>query len=409
MTTHEPEPLHESSKEGPKIFEPVKLGDLTLSHRVTRTAAFEGMCPGGIPSADLVEHHRRMAAGGVALTTVAYCSVSPLGLTFGDQMWMHKEVARELRKLTDAVHREGGAASLQLGHAGYFADKKVIGRAPMGASRTYNLYGLALAKPMSSEEISDVVSEFASAAVMAREAGFDAVELHLGHGYLLSQFLSPYTNRRKDKWGGSLDNRAKFPLEVVRQVREAVGPGYPVLAKMNLTDGFKGGLSVDDAVSVAQKLERDGAVDGLVLSGGFVSKTPWYMMRGRVPVHEMAAVQSAWIRRMGLKLFGRVFVQYYPYEDLFFLEDAKRVRDAVELPLVLVGGIRSRQGMEKAVDEGFDLLAVGRALIRDPEFVRKIQSGEETLSECDQCNRCIAEMEKGGVRCVTLEDGPLEE
>ncbi len=390
-----------------EVFSPFRLGDVELPNRVVRTAAFEGMCPDGIPSEALVEHHRRMAAGGVGLTTVAYCSVSPLGLTFKDQMWMRTEVASELKKLTDAVHSEGGAACLQLGHAGYFADKQTIGQTPLGASRALNLYGLAMSKPMKEGDIEVVFDEFARSARMAREAGFDAVELHMGHGYLLSQFLSPFTNRRDDKWGGSLENRMRLPLEVARRVRKEVGPGFPVLAKINTTDGFGKGFSIDEGVEFAKNLASDGNVTGLVISGGFVSKTPWYMIRGRVPVKEMAAVQSKWFRRMGLTLFGRIFVQFYPYEDLFFLDDARKIRDAVDIPLALVGGIRSRESMEKAVSEGFDMVALGRALIMDPDFVSKVRSGETEISECDQCNRCIAEMEKTGIKCVTLEEGPL--
>ena len=401
------EVIFESAISESKVFSPIRLGDLELPNRVLRTAAFEGMCPDGIPSDELIEHHRKMAAGGVGMTTVAYCSVSPLGLTFKDQMWMRPEVVAGLKNLTRAVHAEGGAACLQLGHAGYFADKQTIGRSPMGASKVFNLYGLAMAKEMNESEIQGVVEDFVRSVRMARDAGFDSVELHMGHGYLLSQFLSPFTNRRKDSWGGSLENRMKLPLEVARKVRDAVGPGFPLLAKINLSDGFKKGLPMDEAVEFARALDSDGSITALVLSGGFVSRTPWYMIRGRVPIKEMAAVQKKWIRRMGLTFFGRVFVGFYPYEDLFFLKDASKVRKAVEMPLVLVGGVRSREGMKKAMDEGFDMVAIGRALIMDPDFVKKIRAGELDVSECDQCNRCISEMEKNGIRCVTLEDGPL--
>ncbi len=384
------------------VFTPFKLAGIGLRNRVIRTAAFEGMSPDGIPSDALIEHHAKVAAGGVAMTTLAYCSVSKQGLTFSHQLHMRPEIHSQLRRFTEAVHREGAAASIQLGHAGYFASKKVIGCAPLAPSRCFNTYGLAFSKEMTEAQIEEVTLEFVSAAGQAVSAGFDAVEIHVGHGYLLSQFLSPHTNRRNDRFGGSLENRMRFPLSVVRRVKEAVGLNVPVLAKMNLTDGFKGGLVIEEAVEVARGLEAGGA-DALVLSGGFVSKTPLYMLRGNVPLKEMVSVQKNPVHRVGLMLFGKLFVQTYPFEELFFLEEALEVRRAVDLPLVLVGGVSTLLGMQTAMKHGFEFVAMGRALIADPDFVRNLQSGEKEASECDQCNICIAEMERGGVRCVLLD------
>ncbi len=385
------------------VFSPGRLGDLELRNRVIKTATFEGMCPGGEVSEPLIEHHRAMAAGGVGMTTVAYCSATAEGRTYGHQMYMCPEVQPGLRRLTDAVHAEGAAAMLQIGHAGYFADSKVIGQKPVAPSRVFNLYGLSYPRPMTPDDMARVSDDFARAASMARDAGFDAVELHYGHGYLLSQFLSPFTNRRKDDYGGSLENRLRFPLQLMRRVREEMGPGYPIVAKMNLQDGFSRGLQLDESVVVAQRLEEAGAT-ALVLSGGFVSKSSLYMMRGGVPTREMVRVQKAWFRKVGLALFGRIFVKAYPFEELFFLEESKQVRKAVDLPLVLIGGILSGEGLDRAVAEGFDYVAMGRALIYDADFLHKIQRGEIERSDCDQCNRCIAEMDAGGVRCPCAEE-----
>jgi 2,4-dienoyl-CoA reductase-like NADH-dependent reductase (Old Yellow Enzyme family) len=384
-------------------FEPVDLGALKLRNRVIKTAAFEGMTPQGVPSDALIEHHERVAAGGVSMTIVAYCAVSPLGLTFGDQMWMREAIHEPLRRLTERVHRQNAAACLQLGHAGYFADKQTIGQSPLGASKKFNLYGLSFGKPMTEAQIETTVEAFGRAAREAKESGFDAVELHYGHGYLVSQFLSPFTNRRRDRFGGALKNRLRLPVAVLRRVRDAVGTAYPIIVKMNLEDGFKAGLQIGEAVQVAETLEAEGAT-ALFLSGGFVSKTPFYMLRGDVPVREMARNQPKLVRRLGLKLFGHVFVETYPIEDLFFLDTARKIRDAVSLPLILVGGVRSRKTIARALEEGFDFVAMGRPLIRDPDFVSKLQTGAVESSDCDYCNRCVAEMENGGVRCVTLEE-----
>jgi len=385
------------------VFTPGRLGGLALRNRVIKTATFEGMCPAGEVSEPLIEHHRSMAAGGVAMTTVAYCSVSADGRTYGHQMYMRPEIQPGLRRLTDAVHAEGAMAALQLGHCGNFASKKVIGKKPLAPSRVFNLYGLTYPRPMTPDDMARVADDFARATALARDAGFDAVELHYGHGYLLSQFLSPFTNRRRDDYGGSLDNRLRFPLQVLRRVREEVGADYPVLVKMNLQDGFRRGLQLSESVVVAQRLEETGAT-ALVLSGGFVSKTPLYMMRGNVPTRDMVRVQQGWFRKVGLTLFGRIFVQRFPFEELFFLPESQAVRKAVDLPLVLIGGILSRPGLQRAMDEGFDFVAVGRALIHDADFLHKLQRGELDRSGCDQCNRCIAEMDAGGVRCPCADE-----
>jgi 2,4-dienoyl-CoA reductase-like NADH-dependent reductase (Old Yellow Enzyme family) len=276
----------------PLAFTPFALGPLRLRNRIVKPATFEGMCPDGLPSDALVAHHREVAAGGAALTTVAYASVSPDGRSYPTQVVCRREAAPGLRRLADAVHREGAAVALQVGHCGYFANPRVIGGRPMGASRLFNTYGLSFARAMDETDLARVVADFAAAARLARDSGIDAAELHFGHGYLVSQFLSPYTNRRRDRWGGSLPNRARLAVEILRAARAAVGPDYPLLLKVNLRDGFPGGLELDESIEVARLLEAEGAT-GLVLSCGFVSRTPLLMLRGEVPVARMAANQEA--------------------------------------------------------------------------------------------------------------------
>jgi len=347
----------------------------------------------------LVEHHRAIAAGGAAMTTVAYCSVSPEGRSYDTQMWMRPEIVGSLQTLTEAVHAQGAAAAIQLGHCGYFANAGVIGGRPLAPSVRFNTYGLSFSRAMTPSDMTRVADDFARATALAVEAGFDAVEIHMGHGYLLSQYLSPYTNRRKDAWGGTLENRLRFPLQVIARVLDVIPADKAVIVKMNLTDGFRGGLGIDEAIQVAKSLEESG-VHALVLSGGFVSKTPLYMLRGEVPLKEMMAVQKIWWQRLGLYLFGRFFVQAYPYTEMFFFEEARRVRGSVTIPLVLLGGIRSQANIQRAMDAGFDFVSMARALIHDPDLVQKMARGAVHASGCIPCNRCIAEMDRGGVRCV---------
>ena len=386
-----------------RVFGPATLAGLALRNRVIKTATYEGMTPGGVPSPALIEHHRALAAGGVGMTTVAYCAVSPDGRTFAEQMYMREAIVPALGELTAAVRAAGAATSLQLGHCGFFSKNREISGKPFGPSRAFNAYGLTagmpLARAMRDADFAAVIDEFGTAAELALQAGFDAVELHLGHGYLLSQFLSPAINRRRDQWGGSLDNRMRLPLAVLERVRAAVGPRVPIIAKTNLRDGFRGGLELDDAVGVAQRLEAAG-IDAIELSGGFTSLSPFYLFRGARPLKEMIEVEKSRLQKLALRFFGRRLIREYPFEEMFFLPEARAVRAAVKVPLILLGGILSVDNLEAAMREGFDFVAMGRALIADPDLIGRMQRGEATRSRCISCNKCVAEMDRGGVRCV---------
>jgi len=386
-------------------FTPFNLGRVRLRNRIVKAATFEGMCPGGKPSSALVDFHRDIAAGGAAMTTVAYASISPQGRSYPTQLLLESSVVPALRVLTDAVHQEGAAASLQIGHCGDFADQRLFGGRPLGPSRRFNIYGLSFARPMTEGDLEGVITDFAHAAKLADAAGFDAVELHFGHGYLVSQFLSPYTNRRHDRWGGTLDNRARLALDALRAVKRTA-PRLAVLAKLNLRDGFSGGLEVEESIAVAQRLEAEG-IAAIVLSAGFVSKTPLYMLRGDVPLGPMLAVQKQWWTKAGLFLFGRFFVQAYPFEEGFLLPDARRMRAAVKAPLVLLGGIKSQATIDRALDDGFELVGMGRALLHDSRLPRLLEQGHLSQSRCIPCNECIAEMDRGGVRCTRRHDAKL--
>jgi 2,4-dienoyl-CoA reductase-like NADH-dependent reductase (Old Yellow Enzyme family) len=251
---------------------------------------------------------------------------------------------------------------------------------------------------MTEEDIATVTDEFGRGAEAAVQAGFDAVEIHAAHGYLLSQFISPYTNRRRDQWGGSLDGRLRFPLGVIRRVREVVGPGFPILVKMNLRDGFRGGLGLDEAVEAARRFESEGG-DALVLSGGFMSRTPIYVMRGRVPYRELRREVHGIVGKLGALLFGRLLVPEVPFTEAYFLEDARRVRQAVSIPSVLVGGLRTLSRMEEIVQEGFPFIAMARPFFAEPALLRRFATGTATASRCEPCNRCLAALAAGAVRC----------
>ncbi len=385
-----------------KLFTPGTIGPLKIRNRTIRSAGFEGMCPGGFPSESLVNYHRSVAAGGIGMTTVAYVSVTNGGRTFSHQAWMRPEAIPHFRKLTDAVHREGAAASVQLGHAGNMADGKVSGERAIAPSGRFNLYGLTLPKKMSESDIEEMARAHGRAVAVAREAGFDAVEIHAGHGYLISQFLSPYTNRRTDRFGGSLNNRARFLRMVMAEVKKAAGNKTAVVVKTNLEDGFPGGMDKEEGISVARILEQEGA-DALVLSGGFVSKAPFYMMRGLTPHKELISYQNNILIKLGMMAFSRIMIKDYPYREGFFLEDALKIRDAVKLPLVYVGGLVARKKIDEILNKGFDFVALARALVAETDFVNKIRKDPAHVSKClrcGPCNSCVATMYMGEMRCT---------
>ncbi|MEZ5171229.1 MAG: NADH:flavin oxidoreductase [Acidimicrobiia bacterium] len=385
-------------------FEPASLGPVTLRNRTIKSATFEGMTPEGLVSDRLIEFHRRFAAGGVGMTTLAYCSVSTEGRTYRDQIWMRPDAVAGLRRLTDAVHAEGGAAAVQLGHAGWFGNPRASGQTTIGPTRMFSPYGFTFPREMTSADFARLTDDYRRAAQLAVEAGFDAVEVHVGHGYLLSQFLSPFTNKRTDEWGGPIENRARFPRQALEAVREGAGSDVAVYAKLNMDDGFRSGLQIDDGIEAARMIETDGSVDALELTGGFTARSPMYLMRGEPPVAAMLETTPSLLHRVGLRLGAKKLMREYPFEEGFFLPNARRFREAVDLPLILLGGIKSRDTIVSAIDEGFEFVAMARALLREPDLVNRYAAGEADESLCVPCNRCMAEMDRDGTRCVFAAD-----
>lgn len=373
------------------LFTPVTLGPLTLRNRSIRSAAFESMCPGNVPSPQLLDYHRSVAAGGVGMTTVAYAAVTRSGLSFDRQLWMRPEIVPGLRELTDAVHAEGAAASIQLGHCGNMSHKSICGCLPVGASSGFNLYSPTFVRGLRADELPEMAKAYGRSVCLAREAGFDAVEIHAGHGYLISQFLSPSINHRKDEFGGTLANRMRFMEMVMEEVLKAAGNDMAVLVKMNMRDGFRGGMELDESLQVARKLQELGA-HALVLSGGFVSKAPMYVMRGEMPIRTMTHYMTCWWLKYGVRLVGKYMIPSVPFREAYFLEDALKFREALDIPLVYVGGLVSRQKIEEVLNHGFEAVQMGRALLNEPDFVNRMRQEENARCNCRHSNYCIARM-----------------
>ncbi len=384
-----------------ELFTPYRIGPLEIRNRTIRSAAFEGMCEHNSPSQELFDYHTAVARGGIGMTTVAYAAVCRSGLSFERQLWMRPEIVPELRKLTDAIHAEGAKASIQLGHCGNMSHRKICGCMPYGASRGFNLYSPTFVHKMNHREIDEVVEAYGKAVELAIEAGFDAVEIHAGHGYLISQFLSPYTNHRRDEYGGSLDNRMRFMRRCMEAVVKAARGRVAIFVKMNTRDGFKGGMEVEDSIKVARELQKCGA-DALVLSGGFVSRAPMYVMRGQFPVRSIVHYMpwSQWWLKAGVILGGKIVSPTVPFKKLFFLEDALMFRAALpDMPLVYVGGVTTRKDADKVIDSGFQMLQMGRAVLEDTDFVNKMKADENHCSECEHSNFCIGRMYSLSMAC----------
>jgi 2,4-dienoyl-CoA reductase-like NADH-dependent reductase (Old Yellow Enzyme family) len=389
----------------PDPFAPATLGPLRLRNRIIKAATFEGRTRDQVVTEELIRFHRRFAAGGVGLCTVAYCAVSPDGGTDGHQIVLRDTAIPGLRRLTDAIHAEGAAAAAQLGHAGPVANppqKRVPILAP---SRSLSPLRLRFTHALTADDIARVTAEFARGAQVAVEGGFDAVEIHLGHNYLLSAFLSPKLNRRTDQWGGGLENRARFPRQVVRAVREAVGGRVAVTAKINMADGVPGGLWLEDSLAFAHLLEQDGALDALELTGGSSLANPMYLFRGEAPIEEMAAVMPSPAVRLMFRIVAPRMMPAYPFEEAFFLPYARQFRAALRTPLILLGGITRRDTIERAMAEGFEFVAMARALLREPDLIARMQAGTARESLCVHCNKCMPTI-YGGTRCVLVTATP---
>ena len=340
------------------------------------------------------------------MTTVAYAAVTRSGLSFDRQLWMRPEIVPGLRQLTDAVHAEGAAAGIQLGHCGNMSHRSICGCTPVGASTGFNLYSPTFVRGLRADELPEMARAYGRSVRLAREAGFDAVEIHAGHGYLISQFLSPATNHRSDLFGGSLENRMRFMDMVMQEVMQAAGTDMAVIVKMNMRDGFRGGMELDETLQVAHRLEQSGA-HALVLSGGFVSKAPMYVMRSEMPIRTMTHYMTTWWLKYGVRLVGKWMIPTVPFKEAYFLDDALKFRKEIKMPLIYVGGLVSRRKIDEVLDHGFEAVQMARALLNEPGFVNRMKAEEDARCQCRHSNYCIARMYTIDMACHQRLNEPL--
>ncbi|MGZ4457152.1 MAG: oxidoreductase [Nocardioides sp.] len=388
----------------PDVFAPTTLGPVRLRNRTVKAATFEGATPDGQVTDALVDYHLAPARGGVGLTTVAYLAVAPEGRTHREVIVVGDDTVAGLARLADAVHGAGAAIAGQVGHAGPVANGRSNGARALAASRMPSPLSMQMVGSATERDLTRVTRQYVAAARTLVTAGFDVLELHMAHSYLISSFLAPGLNRRSDRWGGPLENRARLARQVARAVREEVDGEVAVTAKVSVGDGFRGGVTTDEGLELALLLESDGTLDALQLSGGSSLMNPMYLFRGDVPLREFAAQMPLPVR-LGMRTVGRSFLKEYPFEEAYFADKARRFREALDLPLMLLGGINRRDTMEQAMADGFDFVAMGRALLREPDLVRRLEGGQAAAGVCIHCNRCMPTIYTG-TRCPVVQPRP---
>jgi len=326
---------------------------------------------------------------------------------------MHEGIRPQLTAIIQKLQATGARVSGQMAHCGNFSKNKHLTRLkrPMGPSRQINMLGLPSGMPfagaMTHQQIDEMVQTFYDAGVFMKSVGFDAIELHMGHGYGLSQFISPRTNRRTDEYGGSLVNRMRLPLRALEAVRKAVGDDFPIIAKISLMDGVRDGLQQDESVKSAGMLDAAG-IDGVITSGGTSSMNVMKMFRGPSIVHGMIEQEKNIFMKTGLKILGPKMFRNYPYHELYFMEGAQQVRDLLKnAKLIYIGGCSTMASFEKVMSAGVDFVQLGRPLLADPAYANHARSaldaGKSYASGCTHCNRCVALIDApGGIRCPEL-------
>lgn len=359
-----------------ELFETTTINGMTLTNRFVRSATWEGMCEtNGRPTLRLASCYRDLAAGGVGMIITGYAFVRPDGKQLPGKMGIHTDnFAAEMRYLTQVVHLEGGKICIQLVHAGGQTTSKVAGRPPLAPSAVTVEQFPEKPEALSKQDIDEIVAVFGDSAKRAKAYGFDAVQLHAAHGYLINQFLSPLTNRRTDGYGGTVKNRSRFLLEVYRRVRSEVGHDFPVLVKLNGSDNLEGGFDISDAVHAARMLDKE-KIDAIEVSGGTSASGERTPVRTRIDK---------------------------PAREAYNLVLAMEIKKAVRCPIMAVGGFRSPKVINEArIDIGIDYIAMSRPFIREPRLINRWKEGDLSPARCISCNGCFKPgLKEGGIYCV---------
>lgn len=355
------------------LFTPIKMGSLVIPNRFVRSATHDFMAADdGSITERQVTLYNNLSEGEVGLIISGHAYVNRKGKASPYQIGVDSDSMIDgLSKIADSVHRYSSRIFLQISHAGRQTNEKICGCTPVSPSAVYEPSFKIRPKEMTDEDIKNAVVDFISATNRARQAGFDGVQLHMAHGYLLSGFISPHTNRRNDEWGGTFTNRLRIIIEIIRGIRDLLGREYPLMVKLNSTDLLSSGISLDESIEIAKVLEQEG-IDGIEVSGGMAE----------------AGEASVW---KGMRAIE---------DEGYYVHNASQIKSAVSVPISGLGGIRSFSVMEKIIAEGqADLISLSRPFIRDPYLVKKFRMGKIKRSECISCNACF---NMRGISCSEL-------
>jgi 2,4-dienoyl-CoA reductase-like NADH-dependent reductase (Old Yellow Enzyme family) len=389
------------------LFEPIEINGMQLKNRLVRSATFEAMATeDGKVTDQLVKLYTRLAKGGVGLIIPGLAGVQENSFSFPLEIGIYSDDhIPGLKRLVDEVHNLDAKFALQLAHCGRQTMPAFIGgETPMAPSAIEaDPFFNTEPREMTVEEIHGTIDAFGEAARRAREAGFDAIQLHAAHGYLLAQFLSPHTNRRTDEWGGNPENRMRFVIEVFKKARDVVGEDYPVLIKLSVEEGIENGLTLDEASNVAKRLSQLG-IDAIEISGGTIVDTVFMMSRGDIPIDILTRGKDPAVKEQMEEILYSI-KDVVKFEEAYWLQHAEKVKEAIgDVPLILVGGMKYPQTMERILQEGkADLISLCRALIREPDLPKEMAEGRKDPAKCAFCDRCLGEIAAANpLRCYNL-------
>lgn len=390
-----------------RLLSPAKLNSLTLKNRIIKAATFESMLDNNSNISDsCIAFHEKIAAGGTGMTTLAYCSPEADGRMVSSYMYVREEVIPQFKKLAEAVHKYDCKLSGQIAHCGAFSRNDNLQRKyPVGPMSQLSyigaMQGIFYIQGMDQTLMKEVADAYAKTALIMKESGFDAVEIHFGHGYLLSQFISPVTNKRKDEYGGSIENRMRYPIEVLQAVRKAVGPSFPILGKITMYDDLKNGISLEDGLASA-KILSDNGIDGIIPSAGTSSQNPMLLFHGDSILPGLLSYEKNPFTRLGMKMVAKTMFRDYPYHELYLKKAALKLKEIVSCPVIYIGGATTIESFEELMNDGFDFVQSGRPLLRDFDMPNHIKSlGKNYINGCTHCNQCAPLMnDPEGIRCV---------
>lgn len=384
-----------------KVFEQVELKGIVLNNRIIRSATHENMADeNGLPKESLIRKYEALAKGEVGAIITGYIGINLQGKSpMGNMLMIDKdENIKSFRALTERIHLLNTPIIAQIAHCGGQTSKKSTGLDVIAPSKIRDYS----ARDMTIEEIEEVIESFVSAIVRVKQSNFDGVELHLAHGYLLSEFLSPRMNHRKDKWGGNTENRCRIVVEIIKKARVSVGD-YPILVKINGHESFKNGITIEEGIRIAKILESAGC-DAIKVSTGTI-RGGMDTIRGNVPAEIMFAKNPNLkklpkpVKKIALKASKHIIPHPKPLK-LYNLDAATEIKRNVSIPVIVVGGITDFSEIKDIIDNNkCDFISMSRPFIIEPNIVKKIKEGKQTKSKCIQCNYCVLGVEYEPLHC----------